>query len=145
MNIDDQYYLIFDKFANKSHSFTNPETTDYTIKYIFNSHACGHLNNVIYHKNKNAIDYFNKYIADTIVPKMQSYDQINNDIITIHLFNFLNNNNTDTTITIISIDVKKINKYFEDNQSVPNEELIKLLQEKIKDLYQIQCLHILDP
>ena len=80
MDIDNVTYIIYDKYAQESHSFNNKQTININIDKLFKSDATvldGQL----------AIDEFNKYALKT--HKIKS--KIDTDFYKIHLFSFTEN------------------------------------------------------
>jgi SNF2 family DNA or RNA helicase len=109
MDIDSVTYIIYDKFAQESHSYNNKLTSDITIDKLFKSDA-----EVI--DGDKAIQEFNNYALKTHKIK----DKIDTKFYKVHLFK-LKENNLIKKILIIGIDKKELDRIF---PNIPQKDFL---------------------
>ncbi len=119
MNIGNECYIVYDKYGG-SHSLKNPMTKKYKIKDLFEKVV--NDNTITYIIGEAAIARFNNKFGDG--SNFRLPDDLNHDIITIHLFEFKNEENCEIIITVVGIDIKKITDYYEKNNDIPNRDFI---------------------
>ena len=99
MNCGNECYILYDKYGGGLHSFRNPITCPYNIKDLFdNKTDDGTTNYVI---NIEAVKQFNQKFGGG---NFRLPNDLNHDIISIHMFNFKNADNCEVIITIVGID-----------------------------------------
>ena len=109
MDIDNTTYIIYDKFAQESHSFNNKQTVNITIDKLFKSDSTVFDGQI-------AIDEFNKYALKT--HKIKS--KIDTDFYKIHLFNFTENDII-KKVLIIGVDKNLLDKFY---PNIPNKDFL---------------------
>ena len=119
MNCGNECYILYDKYGGGLHSFRNPITCPYNIKDLFdNKTDDGTTNYVI---NIEAVKQFNQKFGGG---NFRLPNDLNHDIISIHMFNFKNADNCEVIITIVGIDIIKLTKYYNEYRTIPNNEFI---------------------
>jgi len=115
MNYGNECFIIYDKYGGESHSFNNPLTKQYTVKYLFenikNEYITGH----------EAINKYNEIFKNSI---MKITHEINFNILNIHLFNFKNAENCSIIILIVSVMLDKLKEYYNVHKIIPSFEFV---------------------
>lgn len=119
MNIGNECYIVYDKFGG-SHSFKNPMTKKYKIKDLFERIVNDET--IQYVAGEAAIAKFNNKFGDGSNFRLPA--DLNQDIITIHLFEFKNEDNCEIIITIIGVDIAKLTEFYEKYNDIPNRDFI---------------------
>jgi SNF2 family DNA or RNA helicase len=119
MNLGNECYLIYDKFGGTTHSFKNPLTTSYNIKDLFENRLDDPSTE--YMTGNSAIIRFNQKFGEG---NFKLPDDLNHDIISIHIFSFKDENECDIIITIVGIFVDKLAKYYQTYNNIPDSNFI---------------------
>ena len=120
MNFGQECYLFYDKYGGKNHGYNNPVTNKIKISELFEIKI--NDNKTEYLTGKDAVMHFNAKFGTADNFKLP--DNICEDIITFHMFNYKNLDDCDISITVVSIDTAKLTHYYVKNKSVPNKDLI---------------------
>ena len=123
MNIGGECYIFYDKYGGGNHGFNNELTTDYTVKYLFENIVDDDNTNTDYHlMGDEAIIKFNNRFGN--MPNFKLPDDVDQKMITIHTFCFLNDDNCEIMITVLGLDIDNLTKYYTQYKTVPNKDLI---------------------
>src|SRR5690554_3053531 len=99
MNYDNECYIVYDKYGGVTHSFTNPLTKDITIKELFENRMDD--GKTEYLTGHQAIKKFNQKFGSAANFKLP--DDIDEELITVHMFCFKNDVNCEILITILGV------------------------------------------
>lgn len=119
MNYGNECYILYDKYGGGTHSFRNPITSPYKIKELFETRTDDGTTDYV--TGVEAIERFNQKFGDG---NFRLPNDLNHDIVSIHMFNFKNTDNCDVIITVVGIDVDKLTKYYNKFHTIPNKEFI---------------------
>ena len=119
MNYGNECYIVYDKYGGGTHSFTNPITSLYGIKELFETKTDDGVTDYIV--GIEAVHRFNQKFGDG---NFRLPDDLNHDIVSIHMFNFKNKDNCEVIITVVGIDIDKLTKYYDKYNTIPNKEFI---------------------
>jgi SNF2 family DNA or RNA helicase len=119
MNYKNECYIFYDKYGGGSHGFKNTLTKKYTIKELFETKTEGE--NCTYLTGDDAVTKYNAKFGAT---NFRMPVGINNDIITIHTFFFMDETNCEIIISIVGFFIPKLVKYYEDNKTIPNSDFV---------------------
>ena len=120
MNICNECYILYDKYATGSHSFSNPATKNITIKHLFE--VVIDMPGTIYLSGSRAVDKFNQTFGNSIGSLLPN--DIDYNILTPYMFCYKDEENIDITVTIIGIFITKLTEYYNKYKDVPNRDII---------------------
>ena len=116
----DECYIVYDKFGGGTHSFTNPLTSKYKIKELFEIKM--EEKGTEYLTGMEAINKFNEKFNQG---NFNLPNNINTDIFSVNLFSFTDADNCEIMITVIGIDIKNLTDiYYKNNCDIPNKDFI---------------------
>jgi SNF2 family DNA or RNA helicase len=119
MNYGNECYIIYDKFGGDSHSFNNPLTKKYDIKYLFENIKDGYIT------GKKAIEKYNDVFKHSALKITQDIiHNIDYNIINIHLFDFKNDDNCRIIILVISVMLDKMKEYYKLHKKIPSFDFV---------------------
>ena len=115
--MENECYLVYDKFGGNTHNFTNPLTSNINSKYLFE--------NIIQEPTKylsgfDALIKFNKINSNN---NLSLPDDLNLEIMNIHLFDYTHEDNK-IVITVVSININKLKEYYTKYNDVPNKDFV---------------------
>jgi len=113
MNFGEECLLIYDKYANNTHSFTNKYTQNIDIKQLFDSKKYLYGMEAIYRYNEK----FNK--SQFVIPI-----DLDQETMSIYMFEFLNQDNIEIIITILSINTVQLGIYYNKHKAIPNKKFV---------------------
>lgn len=120
MNLGNECYLVYDKYGGNTHSFKNKLTLKYKIKDLFETKT-GNEDGNRYYIGPEAVQQFNLKFGSSV---SQMPNNINFDVLSIHMFNFRNEDKCEIIITIVGIYIDVIEKYYKIHNDIPNREFI---------------------
>ena len=120
MNIGNECFIIYDKYGGVSHSFNNSITSPYTVKSLFEKQV-DNKNKIEYLTGRDVINRFNEKFGATYcnIP-----NDLNHDILVLHMFSFKNDEGCDIIITIVSLNTNTLQEYHETHKDLPNKDFI---------------------
>lgn len=118
MNIGNECYLVYDKYGGTTHNFANPLTINIDIKYLFENI----VNDTTHYLTGNdALSEFNRINSNN---NLCLPTNLNLDVMNVHLFNYMNEDNCKIIITLISIYINKLEEYYNKHADIPNKKFI---------------------
>lgn len=120
MNIGKECYIFYDKYGGGNHGFKNELTMNYSIQELFETRTDDKCTEYII--GIDAVIKFNEKFG--MMPNFKLPYDIDENIITVHMFRFKNVDNCEIIITILGLDTDKLTKCYLQHKTVPNRDLI---------------------
>lgn len=118
MNIENKFYLFYDKYSTGDHSFSNKLVEGVDIKNLYDQY---YGLDGFHYQGDNAVEFFNKKFFEDM---LSLPIEIDNNFITFEIFTY-DDKGINYVFTIVKLDIKYLEQYYKQFNKIPNEDFIK--------------------